>query len=66
MQGGPKHKGHKKHHKKHHKNAKKATESKPKDAKNIGVTMIPKNAPATKSLLNTKATDAAEWEKWSQ
>ena len=26
----------------------------------------PKTAPAAKTLLNTKATDAAEWEKWSQ
>jgi hypothetical protein len=25
-----------------------------------------KTAPAAKSLLNTKATDAAEWERWSQ
>jgi hypothetical protein len=71
---GPKH--HKKHHKnkKHHnKKAKKEAateEKKPADAKNIGVTMLPtaapKNAPAAKTLLNTKATDAAEWEKWSQ
>ena len=29
-------------------------------------TAAPKNAPAAKTLLNTKATDAAEWEKWSQ
>jgi hypothetical protein len=70
---GPKH--HKKHHKKHHhKKAKKAAaaapEKKPADAKNIGVTMLPtaapKNAPAAKTLLSTKANDQAEWDKWSQ
>jgi len=26
----------------------------------------PKSAPASKSLISTKATDAAEWAKWSQ
>jgi hypothetical protein len=69
MQASRKH--HKKHHQKHHKKHSK----KPDTSKNVGVTMVPtatpakqaapKTAPAAKTLLNTKATDAAEWEKWS-
>ena len=64
---------HKKHHKKHH-HKKHHHHNKPAAQHNVAlVTEVvapkkeaPKSAPASKSLIGTKATDAAEWEKWSQ
>jgi hypothetical protein len=64
------------HHKKHHKKPHKKHAKKPAAAQQVGVTMIPaatpakpvlnKAAPASHTLVATKAKDAAEWEKWSQ
>ena len=78
MQEGSKH--HHKHHKKHHKkHAKKPDATKNvgvtmiptaaapvKTALTQVKTVAKKDAPAAKTLLNTRAKDAAEWEKWSQ
>merc|ERR1712195_418125 len=57
-------------HKKHHKH-----EKKPVQHENVVVKIAetavakqaaPKSAPASKTLIGTKATDATEWAKWSQ
>jgi len=67
---------HKKHHKKHH-HKKHHHHEKPVQHENVVIKAVetqavavkkeaPKSAPASKSLISTKATDAAEWAKWSQ